>query len=154
MEELLYTVAIVSAVGISGWYLYHAQQTKIMRYSFGFVGAGFLFAAGLLFITLMSMMGVTQIPNRFLLHAFPALILTEVIVFSVIGYRIFYNVQEPVKELEIVMSNVSKGDMDTYIPTTLKQREDELGELSRSFDRLLSSLKLAMNRNNASSKTS
>ncbi len=60
------------------------------------------------------------------------------------GFYIDYTVFRPLREMTSVISRISRGDIAVSIDDGLKSKDDEIGELSRAFERTLVSLKLAM----------
>lgn len=52
----------------------------------------------------------------------------------------------PVQDITKTITSISTGELDRDIPDEAKDRDDEVGELARAFDRTLTSLKLAMKR--------
>lgn len=64
-----------------------------------------------------------------------------------LGHQLFRRrISSPIEELTEVINDISRGETDVKIDTELKERDDEIGRLARSFERTLASLKLAMER--------
>lgn len=59
-----------------------------------------------------------------------------------IGAFMSYNVSSNIKQLTSTIDEISKGKLDAHV--TGKSRDDEIGELARAFDRILISLKIAV----------
>ncbi|MBI4146822.1 PAS domain S-box protein [Candidatus Woesearchaeota archaeon] len=59
-----------------------------------------------------------------------------------IGMLMSYNVSKNIKKLTHTIEDISKGKLDVHVAG--KNRQDEIGELARAFDRILVSLKLAV----------
>ena len=59
-----------------------------------------------------------------------------------IGAFMSYNVSSNIKQLTFTIDEISKGKLDAHVSG--KGRDDEIGELARAFDRILISLKLAV----------
>jgi nitrogen fixation/metabolism regulation signal transduction histidine kinase len=54
------------------------------------------------------------------------------------------SVAEPMRKLTDVTNAISRGKLDVTLDPHLMTQQDETGDLARSFDRILVSLKLAM----------
>lgn len=65
---------------------------------------------------------------------------------SILGLLLSNHISRPLHELQSTIERISKGDMTVTLSEKLKTRNDEIGVLSQSFDRTLTSLKLAMHR--------
>ena len=55
-------------------------------------------------------------------------------------------ITNPIVKLTKNLESISKGNLDITIDSKLKEREDEIGALTRAFDRTLVSLKISMKR--------
>lgn len=70
----------------------------------------------------------------------------NVIFATALGLLLSNHISRPLHELQTTVDRISKGDMTATLSNDLKTRNDEIGFLSQSFDRTLTSLKLAMHR--------
>ena len=59
-----------------------------------------------------------------------------------IGLRTEYSITHPIQKLTRNIEDISKGKLDIHVEG--KERTDEIGELAKAFDRILVSLKLAV----------
>lgn len=62
----------------------------------------------------------------------------------VMGFLISKSLTSPIKKLTAVINDISVGNLERQIDPKLKDSRDEIGGLARSFERILTSLKLAM----------
>lgn len=62
------------------------------------------------------------------------------------GLYVIRTIYQPIHTLIGIISEISHGNTHATIPSDLKDRSDEIGELARAFDRTLISLKLALKR--------
>lgn len=97
---------------------------------------------------------VLSFPQRILFQPvnriMEVLLLTGMVLFLIItvaGYWLYRDVQRPVTRLTSLLTRLSRGNLWVDIPDALLQRNDEIGELARSFNRMLTSLKLAARKN-------
>ncbi|MDY6778351.1 MAG: PAS domain-containing protein [Candidatus Nanohaloarchaea archaeon] len=77
--------------------------------------------------------------------------LIQVVVFVVLFMGLILlsdrRVFRPIARLTDELKRLSRGETDVEIDEDLLERKDELGELSRAFERLMTSMKLAMDNN-------
>ena len=64
-------------------------------------------------------------------------------------FVIYKIIISPIRQLTKVLNNMSTGHIDTEIDPALLKPNNEIGELARSFDRMVISLKLAMREKSA-----
>ena len=69
-----------------------------------------------------------------------------IILAIIIITSLFFNMHAAklIKKLTQTIDRISKGEFDVGIDSKLKESKDEIGDLSRAFDRTIVSLKLAM----------
>ncbi len=62
------------------------------------------------------------------------------------GYYVLHSIYRPIYRLIDILDRISRGETDADIPERVKERNDEIGDLAQAFDRILTSLKLALQR--------
>jgi len=66
------------------------------------------------------------------------------VIVIIIGFFISKSISSPIRKLTSNVDDISKGKLEIEIEPSLKESEDEIGELANAFDRVLVSLKLAV----------
>lgn len=80
--------------------------------------------------------------NQMVLSAVLFLLLVAGVVL-VLGVFVSRRITVPIEQLAEVLEQTSTGSGNTEIPSVLKDSQDEIGRLARSFDRMLYSMRMA-----------
>lgn len=75
------------------------------------------------------------------------IMLIALVVTSISTFLVARTIATPISRMNEAIDGVSKGKLDTQIDTRLSHSTDELASLSKSFDRVIISMKLATKRN-------
>ena len=107
---------------------------------------GIKLTGSLLFILLVGTLSYVSALNLFALSS--ELVIEITIVYALflgaigIGLKTEYSITHPIQKLTRTIEEISKGKLDIHVEG--KERADEIGELAKAFDRILVSLKLAV----------
>jgi len=79
--------------------------------------------------------------STFLFYAITAIIIALVMVI-VLAFVVSNSISKPIVELSMISERVSMGELETEVPH--QDRDDEIGLLAKSIERLRRSLKIAI----------
>ena len=63
---------------------------------------------------------------------------------TILGYFIVKSISEPIKKLDEFAENISHGKLDSKISDRLINRGDEIGDVAKSFSKLVKNSQLAL----------
>ena len=89
-------------------------------------------------------------PVRYTTNFIVLIIMALMVMVAVLAILISRSISNPIRKLTRTIGDISLGKMDTHISG--KDRNDEIGKLAQSFDRVMVSLKLAMKKGGQTAK--
>ncbi len=124
------------------------EETFASEYRLSFGWGLFLGFASITIVTIILLITVFAIKGEYVIHEINRylVLLSIVTLFFTLFYplRLFRNFNISLKDLSNTVEAISKGDLNVEINPKIKSLQNEVGDLSMAFDRILVSLKLAM----------
>lgn len=72
------------------------------------------------------------------------IMILSVILLIIVGFFLSKRISKPIERLTLITTEISKGDFNVAIDEDLKSAKSEIGDLTRAFDRVMVSMKLAI----------
>lgn len=136
-------IQAVAMLLIAASMLYASYQTTVLRRASVYISAGFFFAVGMPH-TIHLAKALNWIPPTIGVELESVTVMIGTVFFLLAGYESLHNVSPAIQEIHRVMDSISHGDFSAEFDPKLTERDDEIGSLAQSFERLIASLKLAV----------